>query len=253
MAEVRVAIRNSGVELDGDIEEAYPNCVILNRHAQNICNPWGMDKIVNSDGYLDTTNITRDYLEVVSQYRFERISKNEVRRTVISTGDREIFADNWDLFLRRRRSSRCPNGSPKKPIFGSLGNEIWYGGSKDISNITMDLVWNDIESKTSYTKSDNMDLYWPDRILAHYLIVPMDDFSPIVRAEMIESEYGPNTDPGAGPEDTVIIKRRIRKIDYENDLQLSGRTIDDLRDRKKPVRKPRSITYNPSTVVKVRS
>ncbi len=75
---------------DGDIICAF------NRHsrrccyAQHVCHVRRARR--NGSGLIRPTEVARDWYEATHQYRFERVSQRQVRRTVILTGEVDIIS-----------------------------------------------------------------------------------------------------------------------------------------------------------------
>ena len=251
MAELLLKVGAGAGYEDGDIVCAFNDLSVQNIHAQHICHPW--KATVNTDGLLDAGTVIEDYYKRVSQYKFKRISATEVRRTDLETSTSETLSSTPNangeaidvaLFLSRRKAHKASNNAPKMPLFGSEGSEIWYGGNTTITSITVDLVWQDIEAKTVERKSSYPD--WPltDTEKKHFLVVPTLDFDQQKQAELIEPEYD-TTDPG----NPILVRKRKRKIDYTNDLTISGDTLAKISDRDTIVEKPKSTKYDIDLVV----
>ena len=141
---------------DGDIVQTFSLDRILLCHAQEICNVnnFTMNSVT---GLRDNNSLLMKGLELSNVYKFERINSNDIRRTNISTGEQDIlnttpndegeYINAYQYISRRLKN-------PRHCIFGSSGNEIWYGKSKP--SIDLDALWNDIETHTSHLKQDNM-------------------------------------------------------------------------------------------------
>jgi len=140
---------------DGDVVQTFSLDRILLCHAQGICNVnnFTMNLVT---GLRESNSLLMKYLELSNIYKFERINSNDIRRTNISTGEETIlnttpndegeYINAYQYISRRLKS-------PKHCIFGSSGNEIWYGKSKP--SIDLDSLWNEIETHTDNLKEDN--------------------------------------------------------------------------------------------------
>ena len=191
---------------DGDILCAFNERRILCTHAQHICHPRRAAR--NASGLIFANALSHRWYELTHQYRFERVSATEVRRTVIATGDSEVFgprpnekgeAIDVRLYVRRRRlKADCV-------MFGEDGAEIWYGGRKDHSAATVSAAWDEIESRTALERADHADARW----LSGGLRLRVDEFDDAESAALTESEYD-NTDP----EKPILTKKRTHLVDW---------------------------------------
>lgn len=99
----------SGYE-DGDILCCWNRRHIRCVHAQHICHVRTAAR--NGDGLIPLTHHARDWFEHTHEYRFERVSATEVRRTNLATLAEDVFSEtpNEDgqaidvpLFIARRK------------------------------------------------------------------------------------------------------------------------------------------------------
>lgn len=220
---------------DGDIVCAFSNRRIRSVHAEHICR---LDNFgFNKDG-LRPSSLASKFYEAVYQYKFERISKTEIRRTDLVTLEQEIFSHipnvngeyiHLESYLARRIAH------PNHKIFGTQkGKEYWYGGKVSSNHTTLDKVWSAIETDTAerainYTK-------WPltpaeKRI---FLGVGVDDFDiaeedRLVNLEMKLDNQAPDYDPDL---QAISYKRRAninwRSLSLGNnqDIQNPAKEID---------------------------
>ena len=140
---------------DGDVVQAFSLNRILLSHAEGICNTnnFSMNSIT---GLRENNSLLMKYLELSNIYKFERLNSNDIRRTNMLTGDEDIlnttpneageYVNAYQYISRRLKS-------PRHCIFGSSGNEIWYGKSNP--SIDLDSLWNKIETHTDNLKEDN--------------------------------------------------------------------------------------------------
>lgn len=207
---------------DGDIIHAMNDLHIHDVHAQHIChkNLVGF----NSDGLRPANSLTEDYLSEVRQYKFERISQTEVRRSDLFSMSIDVFSDtpNGDgeyidvpLFISRWRQH------PKHVIFGKPGTEIWYGGRTLITTAKINDIWVSIEAKTAYLKAHFGKFPWGNEDQKHHLAITVDDFDNTVRSELESSVYDGTVDP------PVMTERRKNAVDWRNLPGLTQKIIDD--------------------------
>jgi len=221
---------------DGDIVCAFNNRRVQITHAQHICHPW--QATATGEGLLPMDTHIQKYFEITHQYKFVR-DGSQVTRITLATEEEEDVSNQMDaaLYIARRKAFLAPNGTPQKPMFGTVGQEIWYGGRNDYTKDTE--VWNAIEQHTSEVRGDYMD--WPITSLEkkHFLVVPTVDFSDALASQYVEPEVD-----DSDPENPVTVKKRKRKIDYTKALQISGATLAKVNDPNIEVDKPTSIEYD---------
>lgn len=243
MAEIVLKVKSGANYVDGDILAAFNNRMIRCVHAQHICH------VKNAGGgvgvHRNSAHVTKDFFENTHQYRFERISKTEVKRILLSDLTEEVFDStprivdgqeqytNVELFVRLRlRHAR-------HTMFGTAGAETWYGGRKDFSDTALDLVWNAIETKTSNREVDFKS--WPcgANDCRSHLFIAVLDFNDVRARELVEP-------------DLVTPHKRKHFIDFRNDLGLSAKNIQDIDDKTLKVLPNQDAKVDDSIVVKVK-
>lgn len=142
----------------GDIIGAFNRRRIRHVNAQHFCKP--VHAGFNSDGLRPTGLHHQAWFEATAQYKFERISTHEVRRTNLVTLEELVVdqfhpTDAMDVveYLRRRKRHA------RHKIFGTDGAEVWYGGRTDPSWTNLDTVWESIETHTPNLEVNNWQ--WP--------------------------------------------------------------------------------------------
>ena len=144
---------------DGDVVQAFSNKQIQFSHAEMICNinNYPLDPVT---GLRTNNTLLMKFLEKTKAYKFERVNPNDVLKTDLTTGQQTTLNmqanENGEYidvlsFISRRLKKQ------NHKIFGSSGNEIWYGGST--SDIDIDFFWNDIETHTNNLKINHSS--WP--------------------------------------------------------------------------------------------
>mgnify|MGYP003150643132 FL=1 len=144
---------------DGDVVQAFSNKHIQFSHAEMICNinNFPLDAVT---GLRVNDTLLMKFLEKTKEYKFQRSNSNDVVRTNLITGEQVTlnsepnengeYIDAFSFISRRLKKEN-------HKIFGSSGNEIWYGKSR--LDIDINSIWNDIE-----THSDNLKINhsrWP--------------------------------------------------------------------------------------------
>jgi hypothetical protein len=234
MAELLLKIGPGANYEDGDVLCAFNRRAIRCVHAQHLCHLRTAPR--NASGLLLTTSIAHDWYEATHQYRFERISANQIRRTVIATGESEVFGSTPNakgeaidvrLFVRRRKLQA------DHYLFGEDGHEVWYGGDVDFSDKALDQVWKSIEKKTEHKERDDAFQLWPAGMveLRSHLFVPVDDFDDSEMELLVSSIYDETT--AASP--VLVHKRRHRANDLRKTISDLGVTEADVRDHTKAV------------------
>lgn len=257
MAELALKISDSNDYKDGDIIAAFSRRRIRCTHAQHICH------VKNAGGGVraprDSSHVAKDFLEHTHQYRFERVSRTEVKRVTLATLD-EVILDGTPKMIdgqmqhmavqefieRRLRHDR-------HAIFGTSALAVWYGGEKTFNHAKLDLVWNAIETKTVNREVD-FDL-WPvgAQDLKSHLFLPCDDFDESTEQELVESEID-ETDP----DNPVVVKKRRRKVIWQNLFPVNIPPITnaaDVTDRVKTVdvRRRSAGAFNRATIVELKA
>ncbi len=218
MAELALKIGDAGLWQDGDIVDAFNRRRIRHAHAGAICH------VKHGRTVLPELYQAKTY-----QFKFERVSKTEVRRTNLITLDADIVSKKPNakgeqidvpLFIARRLKH------PRHRIFGSAGQERWYGGQVTATHAILDEVWVEIEARTEHRESNFM--LWPftEAEQKDFLILPTDDF-----ISFIGEEYKtPLLD-----DDGEVVQNRKHRIDWQADLGLSAGEKADVQDKDKPV------------------
>jgi hypothetical protein len=167
---------SAGSYEDGDILSAVPWRKVRQERAESLCfaktiieGNRKVDRLV--DGLYPAGDIAEDYLSTTSQFKYERLNATQNRVTRLSDNDEIVFENNvpfvqhdgktvsmdMDFFLRRRKAVLNSIGGNGRPIFGTNGNEYYFGGNSNASNANLDTVWTAIESKTAFLESVECD------------------------------------------------------------------------------------------------
>lgn len=154
-----------------------------------------------ANGLYPLGDAAEDYQSITKEFKFERLSQNEARVTRISDGDQITFQSNVPfidhtgrsasmdipLFVQRMVATAASPGGRGKPVFGTPGNEVWYGGRTNTSSPRMDLVWAAIELKTPFTEAIECD----EAKFSDYrkrLIIRVDNFTDAEADQLSEQE-----------------------------------------------------------------
>ena len=160
---------------NGDIIHAMNDLRIHYVHSQHICHK---DKIgFTGAGLRPANSLTEMWLSKAMQYKFERISKSEVRRTELALLTSEVFSDKPNAkgeiihvaeYIRRRLKH------PKHLVFGVAGSEVWYGGRTRGTTSVIDSIWSEIEHRTAYKKADYGKFPWGLSDMKDNLVISID-------------------------------------------------------------------------------
>lgn len=206
---------------DGDIVHAMNDVQLLLRHTLLITDhrriPGGFFKPVNSLAYMR--------LRGLSKWKVEGISDTEQRVTNLVTSEVIVKPARTKLYIQRRIAGG------KKPMFGSQGNAVWFEGQRPISLSRLGKLWTDyITPRTGLRAADHRQRDYNTPHLKGYLVIVTNDFSN-ARREWLESPEMDETDP----ENSVMLRRRKRYMDWRNIPGISGDTIDQILDRRQRV------------------
>lgn len=237
MAELLLKVGDGAGYEDGDVIAAINDRQIRRVHAEMICRPRLADGRRVGGFLAGTQPLLQTFLEAVFQYRFQRVAETAVLRTERATGQTMLCsADAIDARARidAARYVKLRKKAGKKPLFGTEGREIWYGGRTDFTPAALDIVWGHIETHTPHRAEDF--LRWPlGRLDArHHLAIAVDDFDNEVAAEMVEPLTRP-ADPGKAGLPHEILKKRRHRVRWQDLPGLSPKTSRDVLDRSKAV------------------
>lgn len=231
MAELLVKIQDRSSDntdyKDGDILCAFNDKRIKIVHAEHVCHYKRAGR--NNEGLIIPGHTCQDWFENTHQYKFERVSKTQVKRTNLFTKQIEIFGKpeiDVELFIHRRRLKE------NHRIFGHGQREIWYGGKINLDEANIDKVWESITNKTGFLVADyNL---WPmGRLdIKHHLAVRTQNFNDTEAIDIVTPEYQlkdgrPVLDQNG---DKVVVKRRKNKVDWRDlltDLEVTEQQVLD--------------------------
>ena len=169
---------SSGSYDDGDIMSAVTYRQVRSERAEGLCNKKikvngvrNFDRL-NANGLFDAGDVLEDWFEATAEFKFERLSASEGRITRLSDMNSIEFTSNQpfqqhdgrtvqmdlDLYLKRRKATLAGPGGRGKPIFGTPGNEYWYGGKSSREHANLDVAWQAIENKLQVSEADVADM-----------------------------------------------------------------------------------------------
>lgn len=235
MAQIALIVGTNSQYEDGDILVAFNDRRIGHVHAEHVCKA---DAPFTKAGLRQTGSLFHALCETVHAYRIERVSKTEIDRVTIATGDRvridskPLLIDGVmqhmevDEFFRRRRQH------PKHRVFGTDGAEIYHGGQLDFSATKIDALWTEIEGRGAALRSAHA--HWPftDHEKAVFLALPVSDFADAAALTTQGPQIG--TDKNGDP----IFKKRANMVNWRLLMALAKRgggsiSQSDVLDRAK--------------------
>ena len=230
---VKKTSKNNEADFEqGDIVHAFNQKRLLKVYAEIITNPKTAPR--NQDTLIEPNSLLDIYLQNTKQYKFERISETEIRKTNLETNQTDILSNtpnqnreamDVQLFINRRLKSNTHQ------LFGTKGHEYWYGGKDITTTEKLIIIWDRIETRTEYKRADATaeKLISPNE--KDYELIPVEDFTDEQKGEL-ESPLTDDTDP----ENPKTLKQRKYKVDFEKVNQQKQQNPD-----KKP--KPFDVVY----------
>ena len=227
MAELVLKVGTSGPDpayQDGDIIHAFTRRAIRCVHSEHICH-------LKNFGYtpdgLRPDSLAKMWREKTHKYRFERVSRTEIKRTDLATLAEDVLGPTMNTareqidvpqFIERqlRDGRHC--------LFGTPGREVWYGGHIDISHARLNLVWAEIEARTAFREMNFP--RWPLSLDPMILPLPVTDMSD-ERAELLTKEEW-HEDPV--PRLSRLIRRRNYSVAWRALPSSVGLTVTEVLD-----------------------
>jgi hypothetical protein len=230
MAEVQILVGDHPRYDDGDVLIVYNDRKIWFAHAHDIC--WPRQNRRKVGGFLGSAfPLLEKMFAHIYQYKFTRTSTDEVVRLNLWNLDEDVCGPNVaDPTLRmdvsRYVSERKWSG--KKPLFGSDGFEIWYGGNENLSLDNVNSLWNIIENDTPYRKV-NFSLWNCGRELYERLCLPIPDIDEAILLSLIQAWF----------DNDLVIKRRKFQLPWRHPAVLNylGLTENEVLDKGKKIDK----------------
>lgn len=241
MAELAIKIgtnvpNNDAHPQDGDIMCAFNNKQIGMKHAQYICRVTKVQ--FNSDGLNPLNCLTAKMLAKTSLYKFERVSRTEVKRINLDTLNETVFGIkpnangeqiNVEQYLYRRLNHLS------HIVFGSKGREIWYGKHfhRAIDSAVVNDVWNIIETDTSKRRANYTLFPFAPREKQIWLVLKSDEFSNEESFNLTRPDLPQIGTDYRGKPIYKLTKFRTNKIDWENRIALPLQYIAEVKDTNK--------------------
>jgi hypothetical protein len=227
---------------DGDVVCAFNQNHIKLKHAFHICSPLNFNL---NKWRLRPDGLLRFFCDKTFKYRFERISKTEVKRTNLNTNNEEIFSDKSNLkgeYIYVQQHINYMKKNANHYIFGRAGEEIWYGGERNFSNDVVSSIWEEIEKETPYKEVDFY--FWPlgKEEKKHFLALSVNDFSDFEANQWIKPSFNENNEIIRVREyfvDWRILSLPVKEKDIKNlhapidirkDIQLNTDLIVERKD-----------------------
>ena len=227
---------------DGDVVCAFNERRILCCHAEMICHVQKVE--LNSEGLNPEDCLTRWMLEQFSQFKFERVSDTEVKRTNTLTGSSDIIDSTpnndgeymlVDQFLANKRKRNDHN------IFGRDGAEVWFGGKIDTTIENVNLLWDKIESESDNIRADHK--RWPLTSLEKMRFFGVNTNHGDHDGDCDDEECEEHVRSSVDEHDGSLLKKRAYYVHY-TDLSLpSSVSVEDIRNPEKLLDIREEITF----------
>lgn len=234
---------------DGDIIVAVNDRRIKDVHAQHICNR----KLAgfNKDGLRPSGSLPEVYLSKIYTFKFERVSKTEIRRTNLLTLEEDILSGtpnqkgeqiDVELFITRRKKHH------NHAIFGKPGEEYWFGGYQDNSDTKLDEVWQEIEARTAFRKVNHTKWPFTPHELRQFLVLPVNNFTIEEETELTASVIDREGNILKKRKNSINWRDLLGKTPLENDP-----TLEKILDKNISVDIRGKGLFERSTVVRVKT
>ena len=133
--------------------------------------------------------------------------------------------------------------SDRHLIFGTAGNEYWYGGAPIYNHSKMDLVWGEIEGSTAYREANFTN--WPLTEIEkkHFLAISVSDFNEEAERVFVEPVV---VDIGAIK---LLQKKRKRFVNWKSIAHSLSRSVKDIENKGIAIDVRWDIEFNPNSIV----
>jgi hypothetical protein len=226
MANLLLKVGDSSGYDDGDILVAPNRKRIRCVHASHLCHT----RLVpfNSDGYNSIVPINQTFLSKTNQYRFDRVSQTEVLRTDLLDNTTELFSDTTEQYIHVQEFINHQKEFPNHMIFGTEGNEFWYGKEISVDHDVWDDVWAKIEEEGAGREINFKHFPFTEIEHKHFLPLTLDnDFTDEECNEYVAPEVDEeDLDETGAPK--LVSKRRCR---YQWEAARLGVSSRNIRNR----------------------
>lgn len=254
MANLLLKVSDNNSYKDGDILCAFSRRCIEYCHCHLLCHERDpthrrLIAVDNSDGLIQTTDVLWDYCMILYEYRFDRISANELEIIRLSdmrsvriqsnvTFDNPFSgkAEQMDvkMYVEKQVKTLRELNAKGKPIFKNIhGWESWFGGKMDHGNhLKVRKVWEAITNKKGFLRTDPRFQHYPlgEQDVRSHLPISTLDFNDTKAAILTEPEVD-LTDP----ENPVVVRKRKRYVNWREILEDVGALEGDVLDKRKPI------------------
>ena len=252
MAELIIKIGDSPNPLsfrDEDVVHAHNDTYLLWQATQRITD----HRKVLGGFFKPTTSMAFKRMEAVRQYKFERISRTEIKRitladlseeTLSATPNADGEAIDVPQYIARRKAAG------KLAMFGTEGRAIWFGGRTDASLTKLSTLWTDtITPETGLLESNHKQKWegYSNHFRKRWLVVVTDDFSNSRRSVIEESDID-LTDP----ENPITLAIRRHKVAWRSLSGLSAQDIADIANPNTRVDVDRGTVRSQASIVEVK-
>lgn len=214
---------------DGDISGAFNSRRILHVHAEEICCP-RLSNGKKIGGFVGDRQVLAElFLSNIYEFKFERVSDNEVKKIRLSDISEILIISNTEFIDFTGRAAQMDVKQyierriigNKKLLFGTDGREIWYGGRTNASISQLDRVWTDIETRTPKRKVNHIN--FPNLDRKKYLVVDVDDFDDNESNNLTSSLLDVSD-----PDNIITVKKRKNFSDWRSHYSLKESDVLDV-------------------------
>ena len=260
MAELLLKIGTGSNYEDGDILCATNWRAIRCEHASRICDRYKRD-YRQADGLIRIGSLAERWFRHTHQYRYERVSRTQIRRVNQWTGSEVIYGSKpiddpdrpgtmihchvEEFFARRLQHNR-------HVVCGAKGSEVYYSGLQDYSHAKLNLVWADIETQTGLRDVQFPHVPLSQVQLKRFLVLPVDDFDDVTASELTSSLVA---DPNL--ENPTVLKKRKYRVDWRAlfPLDIPPQTAErDVLDKRRPIdARKRAVAFSRVSLVSLKT
>lgn len=245
-------VRPDAMYQDGDIVHGWTTAACMLAHAELKCHKSTAPR--GGSGHRPD-GLHRLYLEAVSTWKLERISRRLLRRTHLPTGAVDELGPvpnarghRIDVIAYLSKALAEPQSS----IFGTPGAEVWYAPPRLRDAATVSAVWDMLEGETALSRLAHQRFPISDTEKREFLSVPSVDWqdSLTVRLhsqeldfDIHQPEYTPDDQRTSTdqPGDQLARMRRVRLPWRDLSLGVNSQDVTnrsrvlDVRDSSAPV------------------
>lgn len=255
MANLLLVVRDGPSYKNGDVLCAFSRRCIEFCHCHMQCferdpNHRRLKAVDNPDGLVPQTDVLYDYCTTFYEFRYDRLSENELLITRLSDGVNIRVQSNVPFdspfsnkteqidikqFLDRQLKTLRSLDARGRPIFkNDQSLETWFGGRMSHGDINkVRAVWMALTNKKGVLRTELRFRHYPlgQQDIRSFLPISTTDFDDGRAAQLVEPEYDLSD-----PENPQIIKKRKKFVNWRDDvIPEVGVPEGDVIDKRKPI------------------